>query len=271
MDVMLVLWLLPLGGVVGFIAGLMGVGGGMLLVPFMVMILDANGFPKELVVHVAIATSLATIMFTSMSSIWAHHREGAVYWYIVRLMAPGILLGSWIGPWIGGQMNDSGLALFFGLFATVIATEMLFGKKTAPKHELPGPVVMFSTGGVIGILSGLIGAGGGFLSVPFMTGCNVKINNAVATSAALGFPIAIAGTLSNVYQGMGLPELPTGSLGFVYVPALVAVAAASMLTAPIGARTAHKVQLLTLKRIFAVMLYALAVYMMWKALGSLVF
>jgi len=260
-----VLWLLALGGGVGFIAGLMGVGGGMLIVPFMAMILASTDFPKDLIVHVAIATSLATIMFTSMSSIWAHHRHGAVKWPIVKIMAPGILLGSWIGPWIGQQLSDSSLALFFSLFATIVATEMLVGKKPTATRELPGSIAMLSVGGVIGILSGLIGAGGGFLSVPFMTSCNVKINNAVATSAALGLPIAIAGTLSNVFQGQGFPGLPLGSLGFVYMPGLVAVSAASVLTAPLGARAAHRVQHRTLKMLFSIMLYALAAYMMWRA------
>jgi uncharacterized membrane protein YfcA len=125
---------------------------------------------------------------------------------------------------------------------------------------------MFAAGGVIGVLSGLVGAGGGFVSVPFMTWCNVKIHNAVATSAALGFPIALAGTLSNVYHGMQAPDLPAGSLGFIYLPALLVVSLASVTTAPLGVRTAHGLPVKSLKKIFALVLYLLAVYMLYKAL-----
>jgi uncharacterized membrane protein YfcA len=124
---------------------------------------------------------------------------------------------------------------------------------------------MFASGGVIGTLAGLVGAGGGFVSVPFMTWCNVKIHNAVATSAALGFPIALAGTLSNIYFGMKVPDLPPSSLGFIYLPALLVISIASYLTAPLGARTAHNLPVKSLKKVFAYMLYALALYMLYKA------
>ena len=147
---------------------------------------------------------------------------------MVRLLAPGILIGSWIGPWIGKQMNTSVLAFFFGCFVAFSATQMLIGKKPTAARELPGRAGMFATGGLIGILSGLVGAGGGFVSVPFMTRCNVRIHNAVATSAALGFPIALSGTLSNVYYGWGEPGLPAWSLGFVYLPALAIIVLASV-------------------------------------------
>ncbi|WP_019141675.1 sulfite exporter TauE/SafE family protein [Noviherbaspirillum massiliense] len=264
MDISLIIGLLALGAVVGFAAGLLGIGGGMLMVPFMTMILTAKSFPQEYIVHMAIATSLATIMFTSISSVRAHHAHKAVLWPVVKLLAPGILVGSWIGPWIGAKMSSSALALFFAIFITFSATQMLLNKKPAASRNLPGATGMFAAGGVIGVLSGLVGAGGGFVSVPFMTWCNVNIRNAVATSAALGFPIAFAGTLSNIYNGMKLPDLPPGSLGFIYVPALVVIAVASVATAPLGARTAHKLPVQTLKKIFAIVLYALAAYMLYK-------
>jgi uncharacterized membrane protein YfcA len=195
----------------------------------------------------------------------AHHKRGAVRWNIVKLLAPGILIGSWIGPWIGAQMNASMLALFFALFVAFSATQMVFDKKPAASRELPKAPGMFGAGGVIGVLSGLVGAGGGFVSVPFMTSCNVKIHNAVATSAALGFPIALAGTLSNIYFGMQVPDLPPGSLGYIYLPALLVIALASVTTAPFGARTAHNLPVKTLKKVFALVLYSLAAYMLYKA------
>jgi uncharacterized membrane protein YfcA len=265
MDISLILVLLVLGAATGFAAGLLGIGGGMLMVPFITMILTAKDFPTEHVVHMAIATSLATIMFTSISSVRAHHKRGAVEWRIVKLLAPGILIGSWIGPWIGAHMNSTALAAFFAIFVAFSATQMLIDKKPAASRDLPGAAGMFASGGAIGILAGLVGAGGGFVSVPFMTWCNVKIHNAVATSAALGFPIAVAGTLSNIYFGMNIEGLPPASLGYIYLPALLVISLASITTAPLGARTAHNLPVKSLKKVFAYMLYALALYMMYKA------
>ena len=265
MDLGLIFSFLVLGTFTGFAAGLLGIGGGMLMVPFITMLLSARDFPRELVVHMAIATSLSTIMFTSLSSVRAHHKRGAVLWPVVKLLAPGILIGSWIGPWIGTQLNSTGLALFFAVFVGFSATQMLMDKKPSPSRELPPAPGMLGAGSIIGVLSGLVGAGGGFISVPFMTWCNVPIHNAVATSAALGFPIALAGTLSNIYFGMQEPGLPAGSLGFIYLPALLVISAASVLTAPLGAKTAHSLPVKSLKKVFAIVLYALAGYMLYKA------
>lgn len=266
MDIGLIAGLLLLGAFTGFAAGLLGVGGGMMMVPFITMLMTARHFPPELIVHMAIATSLATIVFTSLSSVRAHHRRGAVLWPVVRLLVPGILIGSWIGPWIGKQMNSSVLAICFAVFVAVSATQMLIDRKPSATRELPQRPGMFVAGGIIGVLGGLVGAGGGFVSVPFMTWCNVKIHNAVATSAALGFPIALAGTLSNIWFGMQAQNLPDGSLGFVYLPALAVIAVASVTTAPFGARTAHSLPVKSLRKIFAGVLYLLAAYMLWRGL-----
>ncbi|WP_426336328.1 sulfite exporter TauE/SafE family protein [Pseudoduganella sp. R-31] len=265
MDWSLVGVLLLMGAGGGYAAGLLGIGGGMVLVPFITMIFTAKGFAPGLVVHMAIATSLATIMFTSLSSVRAHHRHGAVQWRIVALLAPGIVLGSWIGPWIGKQMNTSALSLLFALFVAFSALQMLRNRKPSAGRDLPGTAGMFAAGGVIGTLAGLVGAGGGFISVPFMAWCNVRIHQAVATSAALGFPIALSGTLSNIYFGWFEPGLPQYSLGFVYLPALAVIVAASVTMAPLGARMAHKMDVAALKRVFAVVLFALAGYMSYHA------
>jgi uncharacterized membrane protein YfcA len=263
----LVLALCAMGVFGGFAAGLLGIGGGMILVPFMTMIFTALHFPPQLVVHMAIATGLATIVFTSISSVRAHHLQGAVLWPVVRLMAPGILVGSWIGPWIGKQMNTLAMALFFGVFVAVAATQMLVDTKPPGEGELPGKAGMFAAGGLVGVLAGLVGAGGGFISIPFMTWRNVRIHSAVATSAALGFPIALAGTLSNIYFGWDDPALPKYSLGFVYLPALAVIATASVLMAPLGARTAHRWPVARLRKVFALILYALSIYMLWKGVA----
>ncbi|MEN9864784.1 MAG: hypothetical protein RL748_374 [Pseudomonadota bacterium] len=265
MDIGMGLVLMAMGLFGGFCAGLLGIGGGMILVPFITMFLAAQQVAPDVIVRMAIATSLATIMFTSASSVRAHHQHGAVLWPVVRLLVPGLLLGSWIGPWLGKQMNATALAVCFALFVAFSATQMLTGKKPAASRQLPGAPGMAAAGGVIGILAGLVGAGGGFISVPFMTACNVKIHNAVATSAALGFPIAFAGTLSNIYFGWNAPHLPAYSMGFVYLPGLLIISLASVCMAPLGARTSHRLPVATLKKVFALVLYALAAYMLWKA------
>lgn len=265
MDIPLIAGLLCLGAGGGFAAGLLGIGGGMVLVPFVTMIFTAKQFPPQHIVHMAIATSLATILFTSLSSVRAHHKRGAVLWNVVRLFVPGILLGSWIGPGVAAELNTSALALAFGIFVAASATQMLIDKKPAATRVLPKAPGMFAAGGVIGAVSGLVGAGGGFLSVPFMAWCNVRIHNAVATSAALGFPIALSGTLSNIYFGLQASDLPAGSIGYIYLPALFVIVFASVLTAPLGAQTAHGLPVKTLKKIFAIVLYALSGYMFYKA------
>lgn len=265
MDWSLILTLLAMGMAGGFAAGLLGIGGGMVLVPFITMIFTAKHFPPGVVVHMAIATSLATIMFTSLSSVRAHHARGAVLWPVARQLAPGIVIGSWIGPWFGKQLDTTALALVFAVFVAFSATQMLRNKKPAAARELPPAPGMIAAGTGIGVVSGVVGAGGGFISVPFMSWCNVKIHNAVATSAALGFPIALSGTLSNIWFGWNEPGLPAYSLGYIYLPALAVISAASVTTAPLGARAAHKMPVKELKRVFALILYALAGYMLWKA------
>ena len=268
MDWGLVVIFLIMGACGGFAAGLLGVGGGMVLVPFVTMIFTAKGFPPAVVVHMAIATSLATIMFTSLSSVRAHHLHGAVRWPIVLLLAPGIVIGSWVGPWLAKQLNTSLLALVFALFVAFSATQMILNRKPSPSRELPGRAGMFAVGTGIGVVSGIVGAGGGFLSVPFMSWCNVKMHNAVATSAALGFPIALSGTLSNMYFGWHEPGLPAYSFGYIYLPALLVIAIASVTMAPVGARAAHRMPVAKLKRIFAMVLYCLSAYMLWKAYST---
>lgn len=231
--------LLVLGSATGFLAGLLGIGGGMLMVPFLTLILTSQDFPLTHVVHTAIATALATIMFTSVSSVRAHHRRGAVKWNVVKVLAPGILLGALIGAQIAGALTTTALALVFAVFVGFSATQMIRDRKPKPQRELPRPAGMFAVGNGIGLISSLVGAGGGFISVPFMVWCNVSMHNAVATSAALGFPIAAAGTVGYIIAGWHETGLPPGHFGYIYLPALLAIGAASVLTAPLGARVVH--------------------------------
>jgi uncharacterized membrane protein YfcA len=260
----LVVELLLLGGTTGYLAGLLGIGGGMLMVPFVAFILAGKGFPSEYTVKMAVATSLATICFTSLSSVRAHHRRGAVLWPIVRLLAPGILLGAAVGAQVAAALPSRLLSVFFSLFVAFSATQMLIGRKPAAARTLPGRAGTLGMGTVIGAVSSIVGAGGAFISVPFMTWCNVKIHDAVGTSAALGFPIALAGTLGYIWAGRDLPAMPPGAIGYLYLPGLVVIALASMVTAPWGARLAHSMDVRPLQRVFAVVLYFLAAYFLLR-------
>ena len=270
LDPLLMLELGALGLCTGFLAGLLGIGGGMLLVPFLTFILGARDVAPDLAVKMAIATSMATIVFTSVSSVRAHHAKGAVRWDIVQRLAPGIVLGGLLASLgVFALLKGAYLALFFGLFVSFSATQMFLDKKPSPARQMPGTAGQLVAGGGIGFLSGLVGAGGGFVSVPFMTWCNVSIHNAVATSAALGFPIALTNVAGYIGSGLGTDGRPLGSLGYVWLPGLALIAVCSVLTAPLGARAAHRLPVRKLKRVFASLLFALAAYMLWKGVAAL--
>ncbi len=267
-DIALVLELAALGLCGGFLAGLLGIGGGMILVPFITYMLSHRGVSPDLAVKMAIATSMATIIFTSVSSVRAHHKKGAVRWDLVKGLAPGIVLGSMIGSLgIFALIKGSSLALLFAAFVGFSATQMFLDKKPAAARQMPGLAGQVGAGGVIGLISGLVGAGGGFISVPFMTWCNVAIHNAVATSAALGFPIALANVSGYILASVGMSDLPPYSFGYLWLPALGVIASCSVLMAPVGASAAHKLPVKKLKRVFASVLYALAFYMLYKGLS----
>lgn len=267
LEPLLILELAMLGLCTGVLAGLLGIGGGMIMVPFITIILSGRGVAPNLAVKMAIATSMATILFTSISSVRAHHKRGAVRWDLVKRLAPGIILGGAVASFgVFAVLKGSWLALVFAAFVSFSATQMFLGKKPAPTRQVPGTTGLIGAGSVIGFLSGLVGAGGGFVSVPFMTWCNVAIHNAVATSAALGFPIALANVVGYVISGQSVQNLPPHSVGYIWLPALAVIASCSVLTAPLGARLAHKLPVKQLKRVFASILYLLALYMLYKGL-----
>ena len=268
LEPLLIIELVALGLSTGFLAGLLGIGGGMMMVPFITLILSGRAVGPDLAVKMAIATSMATIIFTSISSVRAHHKRGAVRWELVKGLAPGIILGGFIASLgVFSLLKGSSLALFFAVFVSFSATQMFLDKKPAPTRQVPGTAGLMGAGSVIGFLSGLVGAGGGFISVPFMTWCNVAIHNAVATSAALGLPIALANVVGYVVAGQSVQHLPSYSFGYIWLPALLVIASCSVLTAPLGARAAHKLPVKQLKRVFASILYVLTAYMLYKALA----
>ncbi len=261
--------LLLLGTVIGFLAGLLGVGGGMMMVPVLTWLLTGRGVPAGPAVKMAIATSMATIVFTSLSSVRAHHWLGAVRWDIVRSIAPGIVIGGLVaGAGAFALLKGQGLALIFAAFISYSALQMMLDRKPHPARALPGPLGQTAVGAAIGFVSALLGAGGAFLSVPFMTWCNVPPRHAVGTSAALGFPIALSSVAGYVIAGRHVPPALPGAVGYLYLPALFIVAAASMSLAPLGARTAQRLPVKALKRIFALMLWLLAASMLVRAFSG---
>jgi uncharacterized membrane protein YfcA len=238
------------------------VGGGLIIVPILALGFAAQGMATEVQMHLAVGTSLATIIFTSGSSVYAHHRRGAVEWRAVRAMTPGIVTGALLGALIARWLPTLSLRYLFGVFELVVAVQMALSLKPAPHRTLPGRWGMRNAGVVIGTISSLVGIGGGTLTVPFLLWCNVAIQRAIATSAACGLPIAVAGTVGFVITGWHHPLLPAWSSGYLYWPALLGITAASVLSAPLGARLAHRQPTRVLKRLIALLLSGLALRML---------
>ncbi len=257
---------LLLGCVGGFAAGLLGIGGGMLYVPLLAWLFELQGFASASLIHMALGTSLTTIVFTSVSSMRSHHARGNVDWAIVGGIAPGIVCGGVVGGLLAARLATAALAVIFTVFVSYSALQMLLNAKPKPGRQLPGALGLFGVGTVISTLSQLVGAGGGFLSVPFMTWCNVGMHRAVGTSAAIGLPIALTGAASFFFSGSHAAGLPPGSLGFIYLPALVSLLVPSVLMAPAGARLASRLPVDSLKRVFALFLFLLAAKMLYSAL-----
>jgi len=257
-------WLayLAIGLAVGFFAGLLGIGGGAVMVPLLVIVFTAQGFPADHVMHMALATSMAAIVFTSVSSMRAHHAHGAVDWGIARAMAPGILAGAFCAALVAGLIAKRPLAVMFTALVFYAATQILLDLRPKRSRELPGSLGLFAAAAVIGAVASLLAAGGAFLCIPFLAWCRVPLRRAIGTAAAVGLPIAAAGTLGYIVQGLRAEGLPGLSLGYVYIPALALVVATSMLAAPFGARLAHRLPVKRLRVIFALLLYALALRML---------
>jgi uncharacterized membrane protein YfcA len=258
-------WLayLLLGMFVGFFAGLLGIGGGLVMVPVLSFIFSAQHFPPERILHLALGTTMASIIFTSASSMRAHHAHGAVNWQVVKFITPGIILGTLSGATVAGMLSSQVLSIIVVVFIYYAATQMLLKIRPKPSRTLPGRWGMVGAGSIIGMVSSFVAIGGGLLTVPFLSICNVRLQHAIATSAAVGFPIAVAGTVGYIVNGMTQSQpLPDYSLGYVHLPAVGWVALASMLTAPLGAKATHIIRTATLKAIFVVLLYLLGTKML---------
>jgi uncharacterized membrane protein YfcA len=260
------IWLagyLVVGALVGFFAGMLGIGGGAIMVPLLVWLFEAQQLPREHLLHLAVGTGMATILFTSLSSARAHAARGAVRWAIVKAMAPGIIVGGLAGSSVAAVVPQRLFAAFFVATVYAASINLLLDRKPNPSRTPPGAAGFFAAGATISAVSAFAAVGGAFMAVPFMVWCNVPMLQAVGTAAAIGFPIAAAGSVGYVSAGLVAGGgLPAWSLGFVYLPALAGVTVASMLMAPVGAAVAHRLPTRLLRRIFAVLMFAAATHML---------
>jgi uncharacterized membrane protein YfcA len=262
MDPSIVALYFVAGAVAGVLAGLLGIGGGLIIVPMLVFCFSWQGIDSTVLMHMVLGTSMASIVFTSVASFRSHHKRGAVHWLVVRRIVLGIFTGTFLGTCVASRMPTSLLKGFFVVFLFYVAIQLIIDKRPAPSRQLPGRAGMFGMGNLVGAISSLVGIGGGTLSVPFMLWCNMSLHQAIGTSAAIGFPIAIAGTLGYLYNGWHHTGLPAYSLGFIYLPALIGLVCASVLTAPLGVWLAHRLPVDKLKRFFAILLIVVGLRML---------
>jgi len=251
-----------IGAGVGFVAGLLGIGGGAIIVPLLVMLFEAQGFPHAHVLHLAVGTGMATIVFTSLSSMRAHALRGAVRWDVVKGMTPGILAGGLAGSAIASHLSRFLFTVLFAVTVYAAAVNMLIDRKPSATRTLPGLAGLFTAGAVISGVSAFAAVGGAFMSVPFMVWCNVPMLNAIGTAAAIGVPIAAAGAAGYVVTGWREAGLPAWSAGYVYLPALAGITVASMAVAPLGVAVAHRTPVRLLRKIFAGLFFLLATRML---------
>lgn len=254
---------IALGAVAGVLAGLLGIGGGLVIVPMLVYVLPSQGVDGAHVMHLALGTSLASIIFTSISSFLAHHKRGAVRWDVVIRISIGIIIGTFGGACVASSLPTHILKGIFMVFLYYVSIQMLTDRKPKPSRSIPGNIALTGVGGGIGAFSSLVGIGGGTLSVPFLVWCNIPIHHAIGTASAIGLPIAVSGAAGFLLNGLGSNGLPPYSVGFIYLPALIGMVSASILTAPLGARLAHSLPIPKLKKTFAVLLIIVAGRMLY--------
>jgi hypothetical protein len=254
---------LALGAVAGLLAGMFGVGGGLIIVPVLAWVFVGQGMHTDVIMHLAIGTSLASIWLTALMSIRAHHRRGAVVWPLVRRLTPGVVVGALAGAFFADLLPTHALKRIFGVFELLVAAQMLLVGRYDAHFDPPGRAGLTAVGSLIGAVSALIGIGGGTLTVPFLVWCRIPTIQAVATSAACGLPIAVAGALGFIITGWQVPQLPDWSSGYVYWPAWLGIVLASSLSADWGVRVAHRLPAGRLRQGFALLLAAIGLKMIY--------
>lgn len=250
-----------LGIFVGFMAGLLGIGGGIVMVPALTAIFLAQGIATDDVVHFALGTSMSAIIVTSFASMRAHNAKEGVIWDIVKMIAPGIILGTFMMTFVAAYLKSIHLAIFFSLFTAYVSIQMIINKKPKPARHIAGKKGLFFGGTIIGSISALVSIGGGSLSVPYLVWQNIDLKKAIGTSAAIGLPLSITGTIGYIIAGWDHTSFEQFQFGFVYVPAVLAISLTSFFMAPYGAKCAHILPVSVLKKIFALLLMLLSIKM----------
>ncbi|MEN8417888.1 sulfite exporter TauE/SafE family protein [Acinetobacter radioresistens] len=264
----LIIYLL-IGAIAGFAAGLFGVGGGLIIVPILYIVFTQLNYDPNVLMHMAVGTSLATIIVTSISSVMAHHKRGAVLWAVFKNLAPSLVLGSFLGAGVADLLSGQHLQLAIGLFAIWVAYKMFRGAhiQVNPGRTLPSAPVQMLAGGGIGIASAIFGIGGGSLTVPYLNRHGVIMQKAVATSAACGLPIAIAGALGFIWFGRQANVEVPNAIGYVHIYAFIGISTMSFITAKLGARVAHMLSPAMLKKCFAGLLSVVGLYFIYQAVS----
>lgn len=265
----LIIYLL-IGAIAGFAAGLFGVGGGLIIVPILFIVFTQLNYDPSVIMHMAVGTSLATIIVTSISSVMAHHLKGAVLWLVVRNLAPGLVLGSFLGAGIADLLPGQGLQLLIGFFAVWVASRM-FSRANVnldPASSLPSTPMQMAAGAGIGVASAIFGIGGGSLTVPFLNRCGVVIQKAVATSSACGLPIAIAGALGFIWFGEKSDVPVPNTIGYIHIYAFLGISVMSFFTAKFGAKVAHTLSPVMLKKCFAALLLTVGTYFIYRGVSA---
>jgi len=262
LDLQTIIIFLALGSFVGVMAGLFGIGGGGVIVPILTIFLLSHGFSGDDVVKIALATSMAVISITSISSFRAQHKKKSVRWDIFKVIAPGVIVGTFSFTFLASNIDSFYLSVFFSIFMLYAALKMFFGKKPQSESGIIGKKGQFFAGLGIGGISALVSIGGGVLSVPYLVKQGVDMKKAIGTSSAIGFPLAVSGTIGYIINGFNYTSLDNMMLGYVYVPAFICIAIASYATAPIGVNLSHKLPVVALKKIFGVLTFLLSIKMM---------
>ncbi|WP_299195631.1 sulfite exporter TauE/SafE family protein [uncultured Amphritea sp.] len=261
MEIGLIVAFILLGTVVGFLAGLLGIGGGLVMVPVLTSLFIWQGIPQDQVVHLALGTSMASIIITSISSMRAHNKKGGVLWSVVRMIAPGIVVGAFLATFLASVLSSATLGIFFACFLMYASVQMFLNIKPKPSRNLPGTPALFAAGSVIGSISALVSIGGGTLTVPYLSWHNIDVKKAIGTSAAIGLPISIAGSIGYLLNGLSADLQIDYVVGFIYLPGVILISMMSFFTAPVGAHVAHRLPVPVLKKVFAVLLLGLAIKM----------
>ena len=247
-----------LGIFAGLVAGMFGVGGGIITVPFFVAFFIQFGFEEEIIIHMAVGTSLGCIVFTGISSAYAHSKKNAISYNFLKPLASGIVIGAFLGALFAVQLNGNLLKTIIGIFALLIAIQMSVSKdiKLKPRNQINKEPYFVGSG--IGFLSSILGIGGGIFSVPYLKASGLPMTSSVGTSAACGIPIAVFGTLGYLIL------LPPFALGYIYLPAAIGISLTSILGAKYGANIAHHVSEKMLKRMMASMMFLISIYMVFS-------